>query len=649
MAGGSGAAGGQIVDRLFIWLGLKTDDVDRGLRQASSKVSGAMKRIATNVVAPVASFAVLTRAVNKFRDHAVSLGQVSKATGMAVESLDAWRGAMQEAGADGDAFVGKIEDIHKKLTDLQGNDTKLTLWQIGIDADKASDDLFLQLSEKMSKLTASGAMRLGEKLGLDRNTVLAMRQGRTEMERLLAVQEQLGLTSGEDAEMADKNRRSLERLKKSYDGFTSTIVRFFLPGLTLAFDKLTSVLADLRKRSVLIGSFLAGLAVFMGGKLLASITTVGRALRMLGISPRMALLLAMLTSLSLIFEDLWVYANGGESALAGLWEAFGTPEEVLRGLNDLKDWAIDMLKKAVELSKKFGRFGIVLLLLAGPIIFLIDLLVRVGSGIGLIIAAILKLGSGIGWLIGVVGKGAAFFFGIGGKIISLIFGIGKAMWAVVATNPIGIIVALVVAAAALIIAYWDEIKEFAIAAWDAIVEAAANFGEFVSNLWDNIVDGATDACKWITEKFEKVWGFLKKVGETVKGIWNSIFGDDDDPAEKQVNITETAAPAKRGRNLEDFGARAEQMARVTAEERRARMGGRPGPVSPAAAQAMSPAKVTQTNNNSTKIDQDFRIGPTTITVPNGNAQDIAAQWGKAQESAIKKGLALSAASGVNSK
>lgn len=649
MAGGSGAAGGQIVDRLFIWLGLQTDDVDRGLRQASSKVSGAMKKIATNVVAPVASFAVLTRAVNKFRDHAVSLGQASKVTGMAVESLDAWRGAMQEAGADGDAFIGKIEEIHKKITDLQGNDTKLTLWQIGIDADKASDDLFLQLSEKMSKLTTAGAMRLGEKLGLDRNTVLAMRQGRTEMERLLAIQESLGLTSGEDAEMADKNRRSLERLKKSYDGFTSTIVRFFLPGLTLAFDKLTNVLADLRKRSVLIGSFLAGLAVFMGGKLLASIVSVGRALRMLGISPRMALLLAMLTSLSLIFEDLWVYANGGESALAGLWEAFGTPEEVLRGLTELKNWAIDMLKKAVELAKKFGRFGIVLLLLAGPIIFLIDLLVRVGSGIGLIIVAILKLGSGIGWLIGVVGKGAAFFFGIGGKIISLIFGIGKAMWAVVATNPIGIIVALVVAAVALIIAYWDEIKAVALAVWDAIVDAAGKFGDFVSGLWDDIVDGATNACKWITEKFEKVWGFLKKVGETIKGIWNSIFGDDDEPA-KEISVTKNInATGKGARNFEAAEQRMAQTAAVVAQERKARMSGRPGPVSPAAAQAMSPAKVTQTNNNSTKIDQDFKIGPTTITVPNGNAQDIAASWEKAQAAAVKKGLALSAASGVNNK
>src|SRR5690625_2023596 len=77
----------------------------------------------------------------------------------------------------------------------------------------------------------------------------------------------------------------------------------------------------------------------------------------------------------------------------------------------------------------------------------------------------------------------------------------------------GQIVAAIVAIAIVIYKYWDEIKEFTIAAWDAIKD-------FFVDLWNTITE-------FLTETWESITTFLSETWETIKTIavelWTSII------------------------------------------------------------------------------------------------------------------------------
>jgi len=78
-----------------------------------------------------------------------------------------------------------------------------------------------------------------------------------------------------------------------------------------------------------------------------------------------------------------------------------------------------------------------------------------------------------------------------------------------ALGPIGLIIAAVIGAAALIIANWEWIKEIAITVWTAIVE-------FFTGIWQGVVDAWTTAWGAISSFFTGVWNGIV---EAFKVIW----------------------------------------------------------------------------------------------------------------------------------
>jgi hypothetical protein len=92
-----------------------------------------------------------------------------------------------------------------------------------------------------------------------------------------------------------------------------------------------------------------------------------------------------------------------------------------------------------------------------------------------------------------------------------------AAW-LIAMGPIGWIIAAVIGLVALIIANWDNIKNFTVGVFQAI------WG-FIQMVWNGIVGGISAALSWIwgviTSVFGAVWGFISGL---FTGIWNFIVG-----------------------------------------------------------------------------------------------------------------------------
>jgi len=91
----------------------------------------------------------------------------------------------------------------------------------------------------------------------------------------------------------------------------------------------------------------------------------------------------------------------------------------------------------------------------------------------------------------------------------------------VASNPYVALALAIVAAIALIVAYWPEISAFFSRLWTTIKEGAAAVGAWFSNLWHKVSDAFLSVWRPVASFFSAFWDGLKS---TVRGVVDFIVG-----------------------------------------------------------------------------------------------------------------------------
>lgn len=105
---------------------------------------------------------------------------------------------------------------------------------------------------------------------------------------------------------------------------------------------------------------------------------------------------------------------------------------------------------------------------------------------------------------------------IAAGVQSLIAGARMAAGWLLALGPIGIIVAAVTAAVALIIANWDTVKGWLSSFWGWLSSAA-------SNAWNSVKNGAVNAFNGIRNAVGNVWNWIRGVFATIGGVAATII------------------------------------------------------------------------------------------------------------------------------
>ncbi len=111
-------------------------------------------------------------------------------------------------------------------------------------------------------------------------------------------------------------------------------------------------------------------------------------------------------------------------------------------------------------------------------------------------------------------------FAVMNTVRNIILGVRTAVLAMNAAflaNPIGLIVAAIVAAAALIYIYWDPISEFFVKLWDKIKNVWASVADWFSDAWQSTVD-------WFKGLWDGLVSFLKEWGIVILGLLTGPVG-----------------------------------------------------------------------------------------------------------------------------
>lgn len=483
------------------------------------------------------------------------------------------------------------EIIGQTLTIGGGDETANSagLLQLGqaLAAGKLSGDELNSIIEQTPRLAEAIANSFG--IGVGQLKEMGKQGKLTAKELAQGLLKQADKIQKEFDEMPKTFSTSMTKLKNAFGRFISFAVNDVLQ-LGNVFARVASWIEENIKLVLILA------ASAIGGKLMIALRSAQGGVKALGaaIWKAMAPMLpwiALFAAIGLLIEDLYVWTQGGETLAGRLFGDFadwkrqfnevGRSAKMLwlsiKGLfNELlaltgTDFRIDFnswregasaaLQYVINAIKRMLNFFRTIVrsmrsLIRGDFAgaFLeagnaVDNFSLIGT------VALLGLIAKIPFVTTMIGWIAKAFWWVSKVAVTAIWAISKAMFAAMAANPILAAIAVIIAALAFIVVYWEEIKAVAAATWEIIKTKAEEMWESIKTTadekWKALTDGVTTLWTGVTSTFSNLWskavntvtGFLDSmIPKGVKDFFNEIaafFGSDSD---KNINVNINGNP-----------------------------------------------------------------------------------------------------------
>lgn len=349
----------NIIDSLLIAVKMDNTGLDKGLKQAESKVSSFADRIKAGAMAKfgaLASVGFIMSEVKNLTAVADELGKIADRIGADAPKLQSWAVASKLAGGSVQAFYGTAERLGAELQRIAvtGKSRLLPFFEsMGVatlDATGKARDVFDVLTdvagavEGMDKATSSGMLK---RLQLDEGTIGLLQMGKKGMQDLIRYERELGVFQKEDTVIAANYNDAMDRLTRSLNMTFLPVMRMFAPVLTEAAKAMTSAFVFMQKHSLALEIALAGIALVVTALVLPSLWSLFIAI----MTNPITWIIAAIVGLILILEDLYVYAKGGKSQFESLWKTLGTGEEVMAAIEGAWDFSKTAAQIAWEVLK----------------------------------------------------------------------------------------------------------------------------------------------------------------------------------------------------------------------------------------------------------------------------------------------------------
>lgn len=332
------------IDELFISLGLKTDGVKKGAKEAESAISGMTSSIVAKLGVLSAGAAAALSIFSRFGEYvakADAMGKLANALDVDIEKMHAWGEAAARAGGSVEGFQSSLEQMQGQLSRiaLTGTSRMKKIFEgAGLDAGELGRQrdafaVMMDLAEKAETMSKAEFFGLGRSLGLDRGTIMLLQQGRIALKDAIRAQKELGVMTKKDADAtADWNDR-VSDFNQAMMKLASVVIIMILPTATKALALLNKVIAFIARCERPIKIAAAALTVILA----PAIAQVSKELWKLAFNPallKIAAIAALIAGLALVIDDFWGWTEGKESAIP--WEKwFGPAKDAKAKIEDL--------------------------------------------------------------------------------------------------------------------------------------------------------------------------------------------------------------------------------------------------------------------------------------------------------------------------
>ena len=346
----------KLTDSLF--------DTEKAAQKTSSTLTGFAAKALGALTAALSVGSLISGAIER-AGEIKQLTQTADSLGVAVDSLDAFGKAAEQAGGDAqgarDSLTDMAEKIGEAFSDTESGAAK-AFKALGIsvkDADgKAKDSLtgFLDLAEAVEGLDKSTAVFKIKELGItDNKSVEMILKGRKELERMIAVEKEQGVVTQEMADRSLKFIKVLDSLKKMATNASNGFIDSLIPSLTKALEWL-KIVADWagEHKDLVVGFFVAiatvVAAVYLPAMIAAAAATIAATLPLIAMGAVIGVVAAVF---ALLYDDIMNFIDGNESFIGQIFEKYPMVRAIVMQIIDIFKFMFDTL---VTGAKQIGEF-----------------------------------------------------------------------------------------------------------------------------------------------------------------------------------------------------------------------------------------------------------------------------------------------------
>ncbi|MCU4483563.1 hypothetical protein [Acinetobacter ursingii] len=527
-----------VIRNFMVALGFKTDNSGLGQMQ------NAMKGVELKAVAlKGALMALATGAVIAVRQTASELDKLyfsSQRIGASATNITAFGNAISQMGGNAETALGTLESLAEKMRNSPGYEGMIN--SLGVNTKQANGEMrdrvevMKDLSGVLAQMPAYQANAYASSLGIDQNTLLAMRDGKflSNMEKYQKIQEQLGmnddLTKSGNEFMTEY--RDLTMMTKT--GFQVIVMqagKALIPILRLlnqliqsgisAFSQLNPEIKNMlgialrfAMATLVFGGFIKTFGLLL--KFIPMIKGLIGLVRLLNLSllaSPIGFVIALAAALALLYDDYQTWKEGGKSLFdwskwtSGLNVALDFIQRVGQYFVDLKNKIISVFSEIDPSIQDFIKNALKVVAIGFAFSKLSQIFKMLG-GVKSIFSVLGKsLGFAKGGIIG-LSKGA---FRLIRALLSLSFGVKKLMPVlrlllnVFKFTPIGRAIALIGLLASAI--QW-LIKDFN--KWKSGADSFLPWGKWSKSI-DRIMDKIRNFLDLLSNVKDKVINFVQKI------------------------------------------------------------------------------------------------------------------------------------------
>lgn len=456
-----------------------TEDVEAGVKKARSILSKGLSALNSFISNPAIGWNLgnqFTSFVQNYLQDAKDLERFAAITDESIDTMAAWTSAAEEYGAQASTLGDIFADMSDKISDYAMNESGPVkeLVDSGIidkfgrgNAPKTLE--FLEdLTQKIRGLSKQEQVGILKRLGINDPGILAMMiDEKNTLDEIISKSKDSAYYQEKDVKNAKKLSETLRDIGRGLKGFVIPWVGKFI-----------TMLVQMVKNTDNLIPILMTVAYVLSAKVVTALkgVTLHAALAKI----QMYRMWFGLLLIILAFESFVTWVNGGESALSDFFDTVvGSRERGKAFLDTLREY-------------KYWIFAVVAAFAA------------------------LKAAIGIAGILQKTAAGLKLFFGIVKSGIAIIWKFAVAMYA--ALGPWLIVIIAIIAAIALLIMYWSEVKEAIGRVKEALSALYTEVMEWAAGVRDSFLDAVKNAIDGAINLFTGWWNDITSLID-----WDSLF------------------------------------------------------------------------------------------------------------------------------
>lgn len=368
-----------VIRDFMVALGFKTDNT--GLKQMQDAMGGVELKAAA---LKGALFALATGAVVAVRQTASELDKLyfsSQRIGASVTNINAYGNAIAQLGGSAEGAIGSLESLAEKMRNSPGYESQIN--SLGVqtkDANGAMRDrveVMKDLSGVLSKMPSHQANAYASSLGIDQNTLLAMRDGKfvSNMDKYQKIQKELGMNDDlakSGNEFMSEYRDLTMMTKTGFQVIVMQAGKALIPilkllntlimagisafsqlnpqikeglGIALRFSMAALIFGAFIKTFGMISKFIPMLKGFIG---------LLKLFRLAFLASPIGIILALASALYLLYDDYKTWRDGGKSLFDwskwtnGIDKIIAKIKDFLAMLEKVKDKVVNFVQKIIS-------------------------------------------------------------------------------------------------------------------------------------------------------------------------------------------------------------------------------------------------------------------------------------------------------------